>query len=186
MSVLEVELCEVNKAKATHQRIATELGEQVVTVPATKRDVFADVRCEQWLSSDRRAVQALLAAGNGLERLDVVQQLAYDVLDCVTQRKLKLVYGAAGELPTLKQDATGGLSSRHAADGARAAAKAKARGESPAKAPRKAEIADMLLLKFQLAAAGVLHRSLKSADIGTAYPRGERTREPAAMRIPLS
>ena len=69
--------------------VVTDLGIQVQRVPATLKQLLASPDSQEWLMSDQRAHQAVLAAGNVTVRITDVPD-GVPIAPCVTQRKLKI------------------------------------------------------------------------------------------------
>ena len=177
---------EAFKAVQSEHRIATDMGVQVFRVPANLKALLESPQCMQWLESLRLAIQIVLDAGNGLIREDEWRRLGYSLVRSVIVRKLKTVdpeAGAPADAPlTLRGDR--GFNTRICADETQLRQRLERRGITPPQAPRKSEIADMLLIKMQIAVAAYKRRSLAKIDVSNAYGKGDRIdRRPVVMRI---
>ena len=159
--------------------VVTDIGIQVRKVPATLKQLLAAPDCEEWLMSDQRAHQSVLAAGNVLVRIDTVPD-GVPIAPCVTQRKYKIEQ-STGRL----ESKNGGVKSRHCVNGARLAAFREKMGLPPA-ATGQSNIVDDLVLKMFLADAAGRRRWLTKADIGNAYAKGTRSRDPGYMYMAKS
>ena len=159
--------------------VVTDLGIQVRKVPATLKQLLSAPDSEEWLMSDQRAHQAVLAAGNITVRITDVPY-GVPIAPCVTQRKYKIEQ-STGRL----ESKNGGMKSRHCVNGARLAAFREKMGLPPA-ATGQSNIVDDLVLKMFLADAAGRRRWLTKADIGNAYAKGVRSRDPGYMYMAKS
>ena len=167
------------KAAARLVDVVTDVGVQVRRVPQTLKQLLAAPDKEEWLESDWRAHIAVIAGGNVLARIDSVPP-GVPIAPCVTQRKYK-VDQATGRL----EKKNGGVKSRHCVNGARLAAFRAHMGLPPA-AQGQSNIVDDLVLKMFLADAAGRRRYLTKADIGNAYAKGVRSRDPGYMYMAKS
>ena len=169
----------VMKAAAKAVDVVTDLGVQVRRVPQTLKQLMAAPDKEEWLESDWRAHIAVIAGGNVLTRIDSVPQ-GVPIAPCVTQRRYKIDQ-STGRLETKN----GGVKSRHCVNGARLAAFREHLGLPPANSGQS-NIVDDLVLKMFLADAAGRRRHLTKADIGNAYAKGVRSRDPGYMYMAKS
>lgn len=160
-------------AKATQNvvKVKTGMGEQTIKVPATTKQVFADVHSEKWLEADRKAHVAILKYGNRLVRQDSVPKGTV-IANVVTARKYKTT--ATGEA-----DPHDPFKSRHAVDEGRKRAIEKSLGKEAVKSP-VVSIADDVTMGFLLADAAVRDRDLAKADVSNAYAKADRIGRPVS------
>ena len=177
---------EVLKAVQTEHRIETEMGVQVFKVPATLKELLASPQREQWLESMREAIRVILDAGNGLIRADEAKREQYELVRSVAIRKFKVEDPPPGtpvDAP-LKLRPDRGFNTRVCADEVQMRMRLERKGVELPRAPRKTEMADMLLILLFIARAASHRRSLAKIDITNAYGKGERLgRRPVVMRI---
>ena len=162
---------EAAKATQNEVRVKTGLGEETVKVPATTKQVYADVNSEKWLEADRKAHMAILKTGNRLARQDSVPKGTV-IANVVSARKYKTT--ATGEA-----DPHDPFKSRHAVDEGRKRAIEKAKGKDVVKSPVVA-IADDITMGFLLADAAVRGRDLAKADVSNAYAKADRIGRPVS------
>ena len=178
------------KAKLTHAQVRTDLGVQTITVPDTSKQVMNSQDSAEWIEAARRGANVLLLAGNVLMRRDVIDLKDIDVVGCVVQRKLKFE-----EPPSdAPKDAPRVLRKKNAYNARLCAdetvlkmirARRKPGAHSHVPKPVKAEIMGHMLLQMMLAHVAQTGASLARADVSTAYSKGDRTRPPVAMPLPL-
>ena len=179
---------EVNKAKQSTIKIQTKLGVQTFVVPSTTKEVMDSPQREQWLQSIRDGITIVISAGNLLIRRDDAKRQGIDIINSVAVRSLKLQDPAADAPPDtprhLREER--GFATRVCADETALKALKLRQGKVMPQARRKAEIADLPLVKSFHARAASEHRSLAKIDVSNAYPKADRKgRPPVAMRIPV-
>ena len=174
LHLCQIEVC---KAKQTFVDVEMPAGPTRIPVPATTRDVLNSPHREQWIASDQRALDVLLAAGNYLRRLRDVLAEGHPVFNCVVARKLKV------DKVTRKLLDLNGFKSRINLDGDQ---QAKVLAQSGKAEPRGAHaaVADDASIKFFCSVMAEYRLQLIIADLPNAYCLGERRRAPVAMHLP--
>ena len=153
--------------------VNTQLGKRVYTVPTSARQVMRSPEMMQWIDADKVALRALLVGGNELIRRDMVPAGA-SIGHAVSARKLKIDQ-ATGELEKFK--------TRHAYDGKRMRALL-ARMGLPPPPTGTCNIVDDFTLKLMFGDMALRDRCFAKCDIGDAYTKGTRDREPGYMYLP--
>ena len=184
-AALSTQLAECYKASQNVVDVNTPSGTLQLTVPATLRQLHLSAQKEEWLGSDQKALDAILAwPGNRLVAQSVPFELGQPIAPCVTQRKIK-IDPATGRL-----EARNAFKSRHCVDGGRLAAvrsrlasKLEDRGQQVN--DTSSAVADNLLIKLLLADSAARGRTLLKADVPNAYVQGKRLGRPLTyMALP--
>jgi hypothetical protein len=164
------------KAEQESVEIVTDMGTEVLTPPATLRQLRDASDCELWLHAERKGLQAILDAGNKLVKKKDVQG---PIAPTVSTRKYK-IDPATGRLAE-----NNGRKSRHALDGAELERMLKKLGIERGTQQYAAVVSDMDLALFFADTAG-RRRKLTKCDIGNAYPKATRRRPLGHMEVPRS
>ena len=81
---------EVNKATQNIIDVVTKLGVAQYRVPANKREVAESPQREDWLQADKKALEAILKAGNTLVPISKPADLDVPIARTVTARRIKI------------------------------------------------------------------------------------------------
>ena len=166
----------LSAGKATQQLVdvVTEVGTRTYKVPTSARGVRESAEEQQWMESDRAALNAIMVGGNHLMRRDAMPKGAL-LGECVTARRLK-VDQATGELDKFK--------SRHALDANRLNMVRNKLGLPPPPTGT-VNIIDDMAFKCMCGDIATRDRYFAKCDIGDAYTKGGRKDRPVGyMRMP--
>lgn len=162
--------------------VSTPIGKKRYRIPSSKREVHESPEKDLWLTADRGALDAIIAAGNSLVPRSELEKRGIPIARTVTVRKLKV------------DPATGGLDehspfkSRHSVDGAHLARQLKQKDEREGKPhdpiTATSNVIDELALKMLLAQAAEQDRNLTKGDVPNAYAKGIRNRPDGGMELP--
>ena len=175
---------ETNKASQNTVDVHTDLGTAQYRVPATKREVMESPQREEWMEADRRALDAILRAGNKLVPVGVPEGKGVPIARTVTARRLK-IDPATGRLAEKNA-----YKSRHALDGGYLKIQQEqmtGRQEEQPDAdgvPATSTVVDDMTLKMFLAFAAKHDLELTKGDIGNAYAKAKSTRQLGYMHLP--
>ena len=173
---------EVNKATQNIIDVVTELGVAQYRVPANKREVAESPQREDWLQADKKALEAILKAGNTLVPISKPADLDVPIARTVTARRIK-IDPATGKLAEHNP-----FKSRHNVDGGYLKIQQEQHNDAASPddrdVPATSTVVDDLTLKMFLAHAAKHDLDFVKGDVGNAYAKGKSIRQVGYMHLP--
>ena len=176
---------ETNKASQNVVDVQTPIGLMQMQVPATLAELKRSPQKEEWMIAERKGLDDILLAGNRLVKKAAVVASGKPIARAVSQRRIK------------KDQSTGRLETknafkvRHCVDGGFLKVQerryAQTTGTSLASEVNiTSTCIDDLGIKMMCSQAAAEDANLCKADIGSAYPKGDRRRPIGYMALPTS
>ena len=174
---------ETNKATQNVIDVSTDIGVAQYRVPATKREVSESPQCEEWMEAERKALDAILRAGNRLVPRWIPEKKGVPIARTVTARRLK-IDPATGKLAEKNA-----FKSRHNVDGGylKVQEEQLARSQShngEDQVPATSTVVDDMTMKLFLGFAAKHDLELTKGDVGNAYAKGTSKRDLGYMELP--